>query len=457
MSDQNVNTQQLHFNSKKYILAGWMVLFLWAPWSVINTLFFKAIDPAWFRFSVAISMVVFFSLYTKSKKFNPRTAENILALVCIIGGIHIIYLCSVNDYRILFVAGTFALQVVYTFIIGSIFHFCLINIPIILAVPILGLYYNVPQEPWAAMLFLLTTVTVGQGLALHQKIKNQNQLLESMQKLGDSEKARLQSAKMASLGEMAGGIAHEINNPVSIIQGKAAMISRWVSNQQMDPEKIKASADKIVDTVQRIGKITKGLLVFARDSDSDPFRSADIVPVIENTIEMVREKMTKAGIEMILQQPASLNLDCRESQVSQVLMNLLGNAMDAIAGDTESKKWIEILSSLEDEYFILSVKDSGKGIPEAVVEKMMQPFFSTKEVNKGTGLGLSTAEGIARQHKGSLTYDADTGHTRFVFKIPLRQEGALAVDEVDSEMASSSAQVQATQGRPGGGRGTSAA
>ena len=110
------------------------------------------------------------------------------------------------------------------------------------------------------------------------------------------------------------------------------------------------------------------------------------------------------------------------TQISQVLLNLLNNAHDAIKELGENPKWIQIDVHKKDEKYIqLSVTDCGHGIPKQHLNKIMQPFFTTKEVGKGTGLGLSISSEIIKNHGGSLTYDAQSKHTRFVIELPMRQ------------------------------------
>ena len=106
-------------------------------------------------------------------------------------------------------------------------------------------------------------------------------------------------------------------------------------------------------------------------------------------------------------------------QVEQVILNLLNNAIDAI--ELNETKWVKIDFLKKETSIIISVTDSGKGIPDDIVEKIMQPFYSTKETGKGTGLGLSISKGIIENHKGTLTYDGSIGNTRFLIELPLKQ------------------------------------
>ncbi len=225
--------------------------------------------------------------------------------------------------------------------------------------------------------------------------------------------------KMASLGEMAGGIAHEINNPLAIIHGSASMICREISNQKFDVDKTKQGLKKIVETTERIAKIIKGLRSFSRKSDSDPMQCIRISQVIEDTVELCKERFKNHSIDLSINCNTDSIIECRQSQIAQVMMNLLGNAIDAVEALPE--KWVRIDTFTTGDELILHFTDSGGGLPQAIAKKIMNPFFTTKEVGKGTGLGLSISKGIMESHNGSLTYDPTSKNTRFIVQLPLKQ------------------------------------
>lgn len=228
----------------------------------------------------------------------------------------------------------------------------------------------------------------------------------------------LQSTKMASLGEMAGGIAHEINNPLAIIQGKASQIIDQIESGAVDLERIKDSSAKIDAMTVRIAKIIKGLRSFSRNAENDPMERAKFSQVLEDSLELCKQKFKSKAVELRVKNEVDAVLECRPTQISQVLVNLLSNALDAI--ESLPEKWVSIESSVVDRRIQVTVTDSGKGIPPAVIDKIMQPFFTTKEVGKGTGLGLSISKGIIEDHKGRFYYDASSPNTRFVIELPIK-------------------------------------
>jgi C4-dicarboxylate-specific signal transduction histidine kinase len=230
-----------------------------------------------------------------------------------------------------------------------------------------------------------------------------------------------QSSKMASLGEMAGGIAHEINSPLAAIQMWAEHLKEAGENGKADLPLILETTDIIEKTASRITKIVKGLRAFARDGKQDPFISSSLQEILHDTIGFCGEKIRAAGVQLDVAFPQhDVRIDCRSTQISQVLLNLINNAFDAVAGLDE--KWIrvELVENLH--HVEIIVTDSGKGVPSEFREKIMQPFFTTKETGKGTGLGLSISRGLIESHYGRLTINSDSPNTSFVITLPKVQQ-----------------------------------
>ncbi len=229
----------------------------------------------------------------------------------------------------------------------------------------------------------------------------------------------LSTSKMAALGEMAGGVAHEINNPLAVIIGKSSQLRKQLATGQLTSDRLVTDIEKIENTAQRIAKIVSGLRSFSRNSDNDPMTKLNIRQVVEDSITLCSDKFLQQSIELrkIFDIPSEAFVLGRQAQLEQVLLNLLHNAHDAIL--EKANKWVEIRVSQSQDKISISVTDCGSGIPDEVVEKMMQPFFTTKEVGKGTGLGLSISKGIIEGHGGEFTYDRHCKNTRFNITIPV--------------------------------------
>lgn len=223
----------------------------------------------------------------------------------------------------------------------------------------------------------------------------------------------LEGEKMAALGEMAAGMAHEINNPVSVIQLTSEQLQDVLSDENPDIEMSREMAKNIQMTVGRIGKIVRSLKSFARDGETDPMVETPVNQIIEETLVLCNEKFRNRGVQLRYEKfPDQLKLSCRSVQISQIILNLLQNALDAV--EVLPEKWVEITFTEDSEGTRIMVTDSGGGIPEHIREKILQPFFTTKEVGKGTGLGLSISKGIMDAHHGELSIDTKCSNTRFV-------------------------------------------
>ncbi len=234
------------------------------------------------------------------------------------------------------------------------------------------------------------------------------------------ERARsVQNAKLASLGEMSASIAHEINNPLSVIQLTNSRLLEKIKKEQLATDTIVHSLEKNQGAVDRINKIIKGLTNLSRDAVNEDIQVFSVENMMEQVLSLVGQKLNYANVELrVLIPPGDLFIESSLTQISQVLINLINNAHDAIANLPE--KWIQVEFKLMPESALVqcSVTDSGNGIPPEIAEKIMQPFFTTKEVGKGTGLGLSISKEIIETLGGKFYIDHECPHTCFVFELP---------------------------------------
>ncbi len=240
---------------------------------------------------------------------------------------------------------------------------------------------------------------------------------EKTKALRDSEVLMVNSAKFTALGEMAGGIAHEINNPLAIIKGLASQLERADGTSEEEKSSMNAKVKKIAATVDRISEIINGLRSFSRSGEADSMTVINIDEMIQQTLSFCEQRFYSAGVKFEAQLSCSAEVYGNGTQLSQVVLNLLNNAFDAIQELPE--RWIEIKTELAAGHVLISVIDSGPGIDPEVAKKIMQPFFTTKPIGKGTGLGLSISKGIIEAHRGSLNIDLESRNTAFVIRIPL--------------------------------------
>ncbi|WP_413587420.1 PAS domain-containing protein [Bdellovibrio sp. HCB274] len=244
--------------------------------------------------------------------------------------------------------------------------------------------------------------------------------IQSEKKIAESNAKMISAAKMAALGEMSGGIAHEINNPLTVIQARSFQLTQMVDQGNLDPEKIKQAAESISKTADKIARIIKSLRSFSREGDNDPFEFVSVKSLVEETLEFCRTRFYNHEVDLqVANIDEDFEIECRVIQIEQVLLNLLNNSFDA--AQNSEKKWICVEAVEYLDYIDIKVIDSGPRIPDDVAEKLMQPFFTTKELGKGTGLGLSISAGIMKSHKGDLFLDRSAEHTTFVMRLPRLQ------------------------------------
>jgi signal transduction histidine kinase len=230
----------------------------------------------------------------------------------------------------------------------------------------------------------------------------------------------VQAEKLAILGEMAAGLAHEINNPLAIIQGQAHRLRIQARRNMLNMERVESSVQCIDTTVGRIVRIIQGLRAFARDDGQAEPQIVRVQQIIDDALMFCESRIKNHGFHLrVTPFPQDLRMICRPIPITQVMVQLLNNAFDACQAQPGPNPWIEIQVSHDAESVTLRVVDSGPGIPLEFSEKIMQPFFTTKEIGKGSGLGLSIAKGIVESHQGRFFFDRKAPHTTFVLKLPV--------------------------------------
>ncbi|XGC82165.1 ATP-binding protein [Bdellovibrio bacteriovorus] len=241
-------------------------------------------------------------------------------------------------------------------------------------------------------------------------------LREKERLVKEQERKILTSSRMASLGEMAAGIAHEINNPLTIMSGHLGMIRRLMNRKGIADQDIYQKVESMEIVIHRIAKIIRGMRSYVHDSDDAQSELVGIETLIEDTLVFCQDRFKSEGIDLSILLKSDLTLKIRPVQITQVLINLLNNASDALS--TQESKKITIGAQRINGGIEITVTDNGPGIPQDIRRKIMEPFFTTKEVGKGVGLGLSISQGIMQSHKGKFYLDEAHHETRFVLWFP---------------------------------------
>jgi histidine kinase len=236
----------------------------------------------------------------------------------------------------------------------------------------------------------------------------------------------IQASKMATLGEMATGVAHELNQPLSVIKTASSFIKRKVEKKEPLEEGIlKTMAEEIDSHVDRAEKIINHMREFGRKSEVAK-EKLQVNEILKRSLDFFKQQLKLRGIEVVEKLDERLPLILADSnRLEQIFINLLINARDAIErkweqGDLKGEnKRITLQTCFEQEMVTIRVTDNGTGIPEAILERIFEPFFTTKKVGKGTGLGLSISYGIVRDYDGTIKVESKEGEgATFTIRFP---------------------------------------
>ncbi len=231
----------------------------------------------------------------------------------------------------------------------------------------------------------------------------------------------MQSSKMASLGEMATGVAHELNQPLNIIRMASGNILRRIKKSSLDEDYLCSKLERIDEQTQRASAIIDHMQMFGRRAD---FTMIILDPreIVHSVLGLIGEQLHLANIDIKLELPESCpSIEGEQIQIEQVLLNLLTNARDALQSrevGEDKRIWIRVDTEVAGQVSII-VEDTGGGISENIKDRIFEPFFTTKEVGQGTGLGLAISYGIIREMGGSIdVLNTDLG-VRFIANFPI--------------------------------------
>jgi two-component system NtrC family sensor kinase len=238
---------------------------------------------------------------------------------------------------------------------------------------------------------------------------------ERTRELKESQEAMVQQEKMVGIGQLAAGIAHELNTPLGTVIGYAQMLREDLALQPARANV--ADVDEIIGQAGRCRDLVKNLLNFARRSSTEKI-NADINDIIRKILWLVEHDFEMKGVHVHVQLDPNVPLTrVNENEVAQVVLNLANNAADSMPGGGDL--YISTSYSEDSGTIDIDVRDTGCGIKESDRNRIFEPFFTTKEVGKGTGLGLSICYKIVQNHVGSIDFDSVTGQgTTFRVHLP---------------------------------------
>jgi C4-dicarboxylate-specific signal transduction histidine kinase len=242
--------------------------------------------------------------------------------------------------------------------------------------------------------------------------------------LRDKQEQLVQAGKLATLGELTTGVAHELNNPLNNIGLYVGNVIDRIRLGEDDAEPLVADLEKAMGQVQKATEIISHLRTFGRAARVS-IEQVDVDDVIERSLLLVHEQLRLRGIEVELELcPDELLVVANPIQLEQVFINLLTNARDAL--DDSKRKTIRIASSRDDELIRIAFSDTGPGIPTELQQRIFDPFFTTKEVGTGTGLGLSITYSIVKEYGGDISVESRPGKgATFVVELPFAEDEPL--------------------------------
>lgn len=389
--------------------------------------------------SLTVIFISFLRIQNVKRFFGNKTSrtqavKNVSILV-IFNGI----IWSIIGYLSIISYDKFNIKIFITFILlmafvaGSIVTISsktkiLLLFDILMLSPIVFYSFKIFENDNDALILIIFNVlnliyTLNQSKVIYneliRRLDGEFELKKSMEELAQSNKRieeetikTFHASRLSSLGEMASGVAHEINNPLTIIQGISNSLLLKESNID---ETIRKKLTKIYTASERIAKIVKSMKLISSKNDNVEHEYVSIDKILEISIDLFTERFRTEKIHFQVINPHNPQVFCNQLQISQIIINLLSNALDALQKCNEKNLLIHVEENHT--YVEIRVVNSGELLSEKVLKRMFEPFFSTKALGKGTGLGLSISQTLAHNNGGSLSYEPFEGMISFVLKL----------------------------------------
>lgn len=245
--------------------------------------------------------------------------------------------------------------------------------------------------------------------------KSLGELAQSKKNLEEESIKTFHASRLSSLGEMASGVAHEINNPLTIIQGLSNTLL-LKNNEKLDEATLNKLA-KIHSASERIAKIVRSMKLVSRRDDKLESELITVEKILEISLGLFEERIKTEKVQFRIENNYNPHVFCNPLQISQIIINLMSNALDALASDRSEEKILCLIVKERESWVEIRVVNSGQLLPQDIVKRIFEPFFSTKSLGKGTGLGLSISQTLAQANGGSLYYEPYENKISFVLKL----------------------------------------
>lgn len=407
----------------------------------------KAELTIWFAFitSVLISFIFFVRLYLESlSSFKSLIALPVFScsMITMLFFIKLSKRISLASYIILFIAlSTIVFRIATTGGLYSITIAWLIPTPLI-ATLMISKRAGFLFLGFVFMILFGLSVSEHLGFSFNQLSKNNYVLAivtfvitsfvfylitfyegdreANLTKIRNYEKSLSESKKLAALGSLVGGLAHEINNPLAVVKGRFYILETVASREKLEIKFFKEQMQSINTNMNRIESIVSAFKIYSRDDYSLSDKTLNLADIISSSIREAFETDITKKIKVENQCLQEFLIQGNSNLLQRVFVNLIKNSNDALTEQNEP--WIRFEFESRDETTVsILITDSGSGIPKEIAEKIMDPFFTTKELGQGTGIGLNLSYNIIKQHQGNLSINTEHPNTQFVIELPLKK------------------------------------
>lgn len=257
-----------------------------------------------------------------------------------------------------------------------------------------------------------------QGSQIHNLPFQMTASDSSFEEQAQNEAGRVQLAKLSALGKMAGSIAHEINNPLSVIRMNAEIALEY-SRHPEKTEKLYEKCQKIIATADKISGIIRALKSISASYGKPSLEWIELSRVLDDVYDLCSPRFKIANVPLIIDYTniKDVRFFIDPAQISLALINLLNNSFDAIKHLEE--RWVRVFCTVTQDHLSITVVDSGLGIPSHMLSEILNPFYSTKKNHDSLGIGLNLVQSYASCHHGTLNYSLVDSHTAFTLELPL--------------------------------------
>lgn len=281
------------------------------------------------------------------------------------------------------------------------------------------LFYNLIISPYKTK---NSNLVILQFIDVTQLKERETFLAAQQQELTQQREKSFFQGRIASFNSMTTNIAHEINNPLSVLETSLIIIKKSLNKVKETPEIVFKNIDDGFNEIKRITNLIKAIRGVTELNETDKFETISLIDIVENTSKSLTAALAQDGIAYaycIKEAIKNNQFLCAPKEVVMLLNNLIQNSIYELSKIEDIEKWIKLEVLLENENVIFKVSDSGPGIPEEIKKDIFLPFYTTKDIGLGSGLGLSSCLKIAQAHHGEIFLDENSVHTTFTVSIPI--------------------------------------